>query len=48
MSFLGPPKVMVSPAQNPTKVKEGSVVRLECIAEGDPAPRVFWEDASGR
>ncbi|XP_014662216.1 PREDICTED: basement membrane-specific heparan sulfate proteoglycan core protein-like [Priapulus caudatus] len=48
LRVAGPPRVMISPPDNPAKAKEGSVVRLECIAEGDPAPEVYWEDASGR
>ncbi|GAB1602266.1 basement membrane-specific heparan sulfate proteoglycan core protein-like isoform X6, partial [Argonauta hians] len=38
----GPPKITITP-RGPIRVKEGERIRIECVAEGDPSPNVYWE-----
>ncbi len=40
--IVGLPKVMLSPA-SPHHVRVGQRVVIECVAEGDPMPTVYWE-----
>ena len=38
-----PPRVSITPAPSPHRVRVGERVRLECHAEGDPLPNVSWK-----
>ncbi|CAH1774180.1 unnamed protein product, partial [Owenia fusiformis] len=38
----GLPKVMISP-RSPLNIREGQALRIECVAEGDPTPTVYWQ-----
>ena len=42
----GQPKLMISP-QSPHRVREGELVYMECVADGDPTPNVHWESPRG-
>lgn len=41
--FVVTPKFIILP-KNPTEGFEGSSVRLDCGAEGDPAPTIQWDN----
>ena len=38
----GPPSITLSPT-GPLTLREGGVLSIECIAEGDPTPTVQWQ-----
>ncbi|XP_052832935.1 basement membrane-specific heparan sulfate proteoglycan core protein isoform X4 [Octopus bimaculoides] len=42
----GPPKITVTP-RGPIRVREGERVTIECAAEGDPKPNVYWTEQRG-
>ena len=44
--ILGPPKIIIN--QRQVRVKVGDHVRIECAAEGDPAPSVYWQHQGPR
>ncbi|KAK3867232.1 hypothetical protein Pcinc_027289 [Petrolisthes cinctipes] len=37
------PSIIIRPGPSPNMVREGERLRLECSAEGDPAPTVSWQ-----
>ena len=41
-----PPSLTVSP-QGSIQVKVGENVQLQCVGQGDPVPKVFWEKING-
>ena len=41
-----PPSLTVSP-EGSIQVNAGENVRLQCIGQGDPVPKVFWEKIDG-
>ncbi|XP_064610527.1 LOW QUALITY PROTEIN: basement membrane-specific heparan sulfate proteoglycan core protein-like [Liolophura sinensis] len=43
LRIKGPPRIRVSPG-NVVRVREGDSVRIECTAEGDPTPSVYWHE----
>ena len=40
LSLLGPPSFLVYPA--PVRTVNGSLITLDCLVRGDPAPTVSW------
>lgn len=43
MYIPGPPKITITP-RGPVRVREGDHVTIECAAEGDPKPTVYWRE----
>ena len=42
LSIYSPPVITITPNESPIEVMEGTRVRLECSAAGDPLPSVTW------
>lgn len=47
LRIQGRTRVILSPS-TPQRLYEGQALRLECTAEGDPTPNVYWETPQAR